>query len=276
MNHRGIISTSLDAPHRGLLDYNKYSYARACTVARIGILFVSEWVVSYTRNSWRQRYSAIISDMATSRCSTPMFRGWLRSFLPLSHPVVPLSFSTCVARRREGGRQGLWINTRATADPASQPASQPARFSRHPLVPGAPFRHHLLATTTTFVPFCSPSGRWYRLFCRFRSSPLGERIDHPLLPPLFLLLSYFGVAYCARDGSQDRSSDVRLRLYVINFPPRIDRPIVEFRRDTRKTMETPRSSGERSFKSVRTRNREDTRARELYFARLRKRLRMEI
>lgn len=149
VNHRGIISTSLDASHRELLDYNKYSYARACTcsktVARIGILFVSEYVVSYTRNFWRQRYSAIISDMATSRCSTPMFRGWLRSFLPLSHPTVPLSFSTCVARRREGGRQGLWINTRATADPASQPASQPARFSRHPLSPAPPF-------ATTFSP----------------------------------------------------------------------------------------------------------------------------
>lgn len=54
VNHRGIISTSLDASHRELLDYNKYSYARACTcsktVARIGILFVSEYVVSYTRN----------------------------------------------------------------------------------------------------------------------------------------------------------------------------------------------------------------------------------
>lgn len=149
MNQRGIISTSFDASHRGLLDRNMYLNVRGYTcnktVARIGILFVSEWVVSYTRSSWRQRYPAIISDMATSRCSTPMFRGWLRSFLPLSHPTVALSFSTCVARRREGGRQGLWINTRATADPASQPASQPARFSRHPLSPASPF-------TTTFSP----------------------------------------------------------------------------------------------------------------------------
>jgi len=146
--------------------------------------------------------STVISDMATSRCSTPVFRGWLRSSLYCS-PSSPLSlfldFRGTAARERTTGVVNQYKGHHRPCQPGSLPASLATLPSRQP-----PYRH-LLAITTTFVSFYSPSGRWYRLFCRFYPSPLDE-IDHLLL---LLLLHFFPFSFnllCAPDGSRSRPS----------------------------------------------------------------------
>lgn len=183
--------------------------------------------------------SIVISDMATSRCSTPMFRGWLRSFLPLllsppSSSPSPLSLFLDFRGTAARGRTTGVVNQYKGHHRPCQPGSLPASLATLP--PRQPPYHYLLATTTTFVPLCSPSGRWYRLFCRFHPSPL-DKIDHPPPhsppPSLLFLRSPLRARWKSRPSIR---VDVRLRLYVINFPSRSIDQLPKLQWDIRDTV----------------------------------------